>query len=119
MKGVEWTLSGHNLANLLRSLAASRQRRMFPHKSFFRSDSEEAGRFGAGGKLDFFERVCSGHGERPDYRAKKKSLQDSVGHKIKARGGENFFCNHSLGLFLSSVGNMSLAWAFNSISNLN
>ena len=71
---------------------------MFPHKSFVRSDSEEAG-LGRGGKLDFFERVCLGHGEQPDYRGKKKSLQDSVGHKIKVRGGKNFFCSHCLRLF--------------------
>ena len=42
-----------------------------------------------------------------EYRAKKKSLQDSVRQKIDQ--SKNFFCNHSLGLFLSSVGNESVA----------
>ena len=90
MKGVEWTLSGHNLANLLRSLAASRQRRMFPHKSFVRRDSEEAG-LGLGESWTSLKGFAWGMVSDPITELRKSLCKIRLGIKSKQEEERTFF----------------------------
>ena len=96
-EGVEWTLSGHNLANLLRSLAlrqAGRQRRMFPHKSFVRSDSEEAG-LGLGESWTASKGFARGMVSNHITELRKSLCKNRLGRKFKQEEERTFFAtNH-------------------------